>query len=69
MYNASLHDNQVDLSEENEVVYRDKGYFGIKAKGHADTMQRGGEVSYSAISVKLGSACIIMSNMFMHDIR
>jgi IS5 family transposase len=25
---ASLHDSQVDLSKEGEVVYRDKGYFG-----------------------------------------
>lgn len=37
---ASLHDSQVDLSEENEVIYRDKGYFGAIAKGFAATMQR-----------------------------
>ena len=38
---ASLHDSQVDLSEKGEVVYRDRGYFGAKAKGHDATMQRG----------------------------
>ena len=37
---ASLHDSQVDLSEKGEVVYRDKGYFGVIAKGYAATMQR-----------------------------
>jgi len=26
---ASLHDSQVDLSVENEVVLRDRGYFGV----------------------------------------
>ena len=38
---ASLHDSQVDLSEEGEVVYRDKGYFGVEAKGYSATMNRG----------------------------
>jgi len=38
---ASLHDSQVDLSEEGEVVYRDKGYFGVNAKGYSATMNRG----------------------------
>lgn len=37
---ASVHDSQVDLSEEYEVVYRDKGYFGAEAKGFAATMKR-----------------------------
>jgi IS5 family transposase len=37
---ASLHDSQVDLSVENEVVLRDKGYFGVKAKGVDFTMKR-----------------------------
>nr|WP_321498726.1 IS5 family transposase [uncultured Methanolobus sp.] len=37
---ASVHDSQVDLSREGEVVYRDKGYFGAVAKGYAATMQR-----------------------------
>jgi IS5 family transposase len=28
------------LTEENEVVYRDRGYFGAKAKGYNATMKR-----------------------------
>lgn len=37
---ASVHDSRIDLSEENEVVYKDKGYFGVIAKGFSATMQR-----------------------------
>jgi IS5 family transposase len=37
---ASLHDSQVDLSVENEVVLRDRGYFGVEAKGLDFTMKR-----------------------------
>jgi len=37
---ASLHDSQVDLSVEDEIVLRDKGYFGVKAKGIDFTMKR-----------------------------
>lgn len=37
---ASLHDSQVDLSTEGEVVLRDKGYFGVKAKDIDFTMKR-----------------------------
>jgi IS5 family transposase len=37
---ASLHDSQVDLSVEGEVVFRDRGYFGKKAKGIDYTMKR-----------------------------
>ena len=37
---ASLHDSQVDLSVEGEVVIRDRGYFGAKAKGIDFTMKR-----------------------------
>jgi IS5 family transposase len=37
---SSVHDSQVDLSNEGEVFYRDKGYFGAVAKGYAATMQR-----------------------------
>lgn len=38
---ASVHDNCIDLSKEDEIVYRDKGYFGAppKARGNA-TMKR-----------------------------
>jgi IS5 family transposase len=38
---ASTHDSQIDLSEDGEVVYRDRGYFGVQAKGFNATMQRG----------------------------
>ncbi len=37
---ASLHDSQVDLSVKGEIVLRDRGYFGIKAKGIDFTMRR-----------------------------
>lgn len=39
---ASVHDSDIDLSEKNEVVYRDKGYTGkeTKAKGNG-SMKRG----------------------------
>ena len=37
---TSLHDSHVDLSEKNEVVYRDRGYFGAKSKGYDATMKR-----------------------------
>jgi len=38
---ASTHDSQVDLSEEGEVIYQDRGYFGTESKGFNATMQRG----------------------------
>ncbi len=37
---ASVHDSYVDLTEENEVVYRDRGYFGAKTKVYNATMKR-----------------------------
>lgn len=37
---ASLHDSQVDLSEVGEIVLRDRGYFGVRAKGIDFTMKR-----------------------------
>lgn len=37
---ASVHDSQVDLSKEGEVVIRDRGYFGAKAVGIDFTMKR-----------------------------
>jgi len=38
---ASVHDSRVDLSRPGEVVYRDKGYFGVKPRGYSATMKRG----------------------------
>jgi len=37
---ASVHDSRVDLSESSEVVYRDKGYFGVTSRGFDATMRR-----------------------------
>ncbi|WP_319579942.1 IS5 family transposase [uncultured Methanospirillum sp.] len=38
---ASLHDSQVDLSEEGQTVYRDRGYFGVEPRASMDkTMDR-----------------------------
>jgi len=38
---AAVHDSQVDLSKECEVVYRDRGYHGTVPKGYSATMKRG----------------------------
>jgi len=39
---AKVHDGAIDLAAANEVVYRDKGYTGIKTKAKGDaTMKRG----------------------------
>jgi transposase, IS5 family len=38
---ASLHDSQVDLSEEGQTIYRDRGFFGVEPKASIDkTMDR-----------------------------
>jgi len=38
---ASVHDSQIDLSDIDEVVYRDRGYQGAECKGYNATMLRG----------------------------
>ena len=38
---AFVYDSKIDLSEEGEVVYRDRSYFGAEPKGFDVTMQRG----------------------------
>ena len=38
---ANVHDSRVDLSRPGEVVYRDRGYFGVEPRGHNATMRRG----------------------------
>jgi transposase, IS5 family len=40
MKTAKLHDSQVDLPTEGEIVLRDRGYFGVQAKGIDFTMKR-----------------------------
>jgi len=37
---AKLHDSQIDLSTEGEIVLRDRGYFGVQPKGIDFTMKR-----------------------------
>jgi IS5 family transposase len=37
---ASMHDSRVNLSTFREVVYRDKGYFGVTSNGYDTTMRR-----------------------------
>ena len=37
---ANVHDSRVDLSEEGEVVYRDKGYFRVEPRDWDATMKR-----------------------------
>ncbi|NMC60052.1 MAG: IS5 family transposase [Candidatus Methanofastidiosa archaeon] len=37
---AEVHDSQIDLSQQGEVVYRDRGYFGATCKGYNATMKR-----------------------------
>ena len=36
---AKVHDSQVDLANEGEVRYADKGYFGAKTKGYDVAMR------------------------------
>jgi IS5 family transposase len=46
---ANVHDSQVDLAEEGEVRYADKGYFGATTKGYDAAMKkatRGHPLSY-----------------------
>jgi len=37
---ANVHDSRVDLSLPGEVVYRDKGFFGVEPRGYDATMKR-----------------------------
>ena len=37
---ANVHDSQVDLAEEGEVRYADKGYYGAKTKGYDAAMKK-----------------------------
>jgi len=37
---ASVHDSVIDLSKHGEVVYRDRGYFGVPSNGFNATMTR-----------------------------
>ena len=37
---AKVHDSRIDLSKPDEIMYRDRGYFGGQCKGHNATMNR-----------------------------
>jgi len=37
---ANIHDSQVDLLNEGEIGYKDKGYFGVSSRGYDATMKR-----------------------------
>ena len=50
---ASVHDSQIDLSEEGEVVYWDRGYQGAKFKGFSATIKRGAKDHPISIKDKL----------------
>ncbi len=55
---ASVHDSQVDLSREGEVVYRDKGYYGTNPNGYSATMKRSARDHPLSIMDKLRNARI-----------
>jgi len=38
---ANVHDSRVPLAQPGEVVYRDKGFFGVRPRGYDATMRRG----------------------------
>ena len=59
---ASVHDSRVDLSREGEVVYRDKGYLGVKPRGYDATMRRGVRghpLSFPLSPVVVGELCTL----------
>ena len=42
---AKVHDGAIDLAVANDVIYRDKGYTGIKTKAKGDTTMKRGNLS------------------------
>ena len=55
---ASVHDSQIDLSAEGEVVYRDRGYQGAETRGYSATMRRGARAHSIGIRDALRNARI-----------
>jgi IS5 family transposase len=53
---ASVHDSQVDLSDDGEVVYRDRGYQGVASKGYSVRQRRDGAlaITYLALWIDCG---------------
>ena len=57
---ANVHDSQVDLAEEGEVRYADKGYFGAKIKGYDTAMKKatwGHPLNYKDGTCLAGQSC------------
>ena len=50
---ANVHDSRVDLSRPGEVVYWDRGYFGVKPRGYDATMKRASREHLLGIRGKL----------------
>lgn len=42
---ANVHDNKIDLANENEIMYRDRGYSGSKTKAKGDATMKKGKLS------------------------
>jgi len=64
---ASIHDSQVDLSNPGEVVYRDKGYFGVEPMGYDATMKRAVRGKLLTIRDKLRNVAYSVSNSCLHS--
>jgi len=43
---AKVHDNNIDLAEQDEVMYRDRGYSGSKTKAKGDATMKLGNLTY-----------------------
>jgi len=43
---AHVHDNNIDLAEQDEIMYRDRGYSGSKTKAKGDATMKLGNLSY-----------------------
>jgi IS5 family transposase len=53
-----VHDSGVDLSRRGEVVYWDRGYFGVKPIGYDAMMRRGVRGHPLGVRDRLGNRCI-----------
>ena len=57
-----MHDSQVDLSIEDEVVIRDRGYFGVPARGN-DYWRSPGERPHAVIKRVFGMGMILVTTV------
>ena len=42
---AKIHDNNIDLADEDDIIYRDRGYSGTKTKAKGDATMKLGKLS------------------------